>query len=133
MHFELHAQKSTKNRTKMNKTSIKNPAKLGSWGLLGRLVGLLEGSWAHLGSKSQQVTKKPVRWTPPSQVGPKINQKLIKIRAGGLPKSSRFFNWFWGRVLMPFGANMVPTWPPKASQNRRKLVPKSIDADQILA
>ena len=44
--------------------STKNLPKLGSWELLGLLVGLLEGSWAHLGSKSQQVTKKLVRLTP---------------------------------------------------------------------
>ena len=58
------AQKSTKNRTKMDQKSTKNRPKCGSWGFLGRLVGLLEGSWAHLGSKSQQVTKKLARWTP---------------------------------------------------------------------
>ena len=111
----------------MNQKSTKNPPKFGSWGLLGRLVGLLEGSWAHLGSKSQQVTKKVVRWTPlaPPSWTPNPT-KLIRIRSGGVPKSSRFFDWFWGRVLMPFGANMVPTWPPKTCQNQPKLVPKSI-------
>ena len=48
----------------MNQKSIKNLTKLGFWRLLGRLVELLEESWAHLGSKSQQVIKKLVRWTP---------------------------------------------------------------------
>ena len=60
------------------------------------------------------------------QVGPKLGPKIIENRSRGLLKSDHIFDWLWGRVLLPFGANLVPTWPPEASQYRPKLAPKSI-------
>ena len=116
--------KSTQNHSKIHPKSIKNPPKFGSW-------GVLWSSWRRLGRiltpRARKSPKKPLVGPPrPLQVAPKIHQKLIKIRSGGIPKSDNFFDWLCGRVLVPFGANLVPTWPPKPSPNRPKLLPKSI-------
>ena len=54
-----------------------------------------------------------------TQVGSKIHKKLIKIRSGGVPKSSRFFDWFWGRILMPFSV----TWFQLGRQKLPKIDP----------
>ena len=60
------SRKSTKNPSKIHPKSTKNLPKLDSWELLGRLVELLEASWAHLDAKSQKVSKKAARWTSPT-------------------------------------------------------------------
>ena len=131
-----------KNRTDMKPKSIKNQRKSinksrkiiqngsknrswrVSWGLLGCSWGLLGGSWGHLGPKRAPRAKNSSKtrfalppWTP--QVGPKNRQKSI-LRPS---KSDHFFDDLLGGVLMPFGANLAPTWSPKPSQNRPKLGP----------
>ena len=95
-----------------------------SWGLLGCSWGLLGGSWGHLGPKRAPRAKNSSKtrfalppWTP--QVGPKNRQKSI-LRPS---KRDHFFDDLLGGVLMPFCANLAPTWRPKPSQNRAKLGP----------
>ena len=110
-----------------------------SWGGLGGVLGclgrVLGGSWGGLGTKACR--KHPgltprgpgfagllrPRW---SKLDPSWDQKPLRILSGGLLKSDHIFDWLWGRVLLPFGANLGPTWPPKPSQNRPKLASKSI-------
>ena len=55
-----------------------------------------------------------------------MGTKIHPNRSGGLPKSDHFFDCLWVRVLLPLGPNLVPTWPPKPSQNRSKLRGKLI-------
>ena len=121
------AEMNPQTNQKTIKKSCKNPPKLLqnrswrlSWAPLGASWGVLGPSWRQDGPKSQ---KKRLlaklgngSWEP----------KSTKNRSGGLPKSDYFFDWFCGRVLVAFGPNLAPTWPPKPSQNRPKLVPKSI-------
>ena len=75
------------------------------WGIL-----TFAGSWGHLGPKRAPRAKNSSKtrfalppWTP--QVGPKNRQKSI-LRPS---KSDHFFDDLLGGVLMPFGANLVPT------------------------
>ena len=103
----------------------------GLGGVLGSLGRVLGGSWGGLGTKACRMhpactQKDPQLEAKLAQVGPKLGPKIIENRSGGLPKSDHIFDWLWGRVLLPFGANLGPTWPPKPSQNRPKLAPKSI-------
>ena len=120
---------------KSTKNPLKNPSKIHEKSskieLLGGSWGVLWSSWRHLGRiLAPRANKSPKNFLfgPPgtSQEAPKIHQKFIKIRSGGLPESNRFFDRFWDHVLMPFGSNIAPTWSPKASQNRPKMLPKSI-------
>ena len=106
-----------------------------SWGGLGGVLGGPGGALGGLGYKGlpqpprnhpATTQKDPQLEAKLAQVGPKLGPKIIKNRSGGLPKSDHIFDWLWGRVLLPFGANLGPTWPPKPSQNRPKLAPKSI-------
>ena len=96
-------------------------------GLLEVLGELLEGSWVDLGLKSQNMFKKatnaPLRGNVLEAQNP---PKSGKIGSKSDPKGDHFFDWLCGRVLVPFGTNLGPTWPSKSSQNRSKLVPKSI-------
>ena len=131
-------QKSTKNPTKFNQQSIKNHpnwALGGSWGLLG-------GSWRALGwilaSRAKICPKRLHRghsgatsWTP------NLAPKSGKIGSKSDPKGDHFFDWLCGRVLVAFGTNLGPTWPPKLSPNRPKLVKihqkRDQDADHFFA
>ena len=61
---------------------------------------------------------------PPSEAHNR--PKSGKIGSKSDLKGHHFFDWLCGRVLVPFGTNLGPTWPPKPSQNRFKLVSKSI-------
>ena len=55
----------------------KNLQKIGSWGLLGPLAGLLEGSWVDLGPKSQTRPPRVRRWAFKGLPGtPKLEAKL---------------------------------------------------------
>ena len=91
---------------------------------LGASWELLGPSWRQEGHKSRKPIEITTGRPPPGE--PSWDQKFFKNWSGGLPKSDHFFDWLWGRVLLPFGATLVPTWPPKPSQKRPKLVPKSI-------
>ena len=46
----------------------------------------------------------------------KLEPRSTQNRSGGLPKSRTFFDGFWGQMLVAFGPNFGPTWPPKPSQ-----------------
>ena len=113
-------QKTTKNQQQIHQ----NCSKISLGGCLGRLLGPLGASWAHLGAKMAPRAKKVARRTP--QDPPTWEPKSTQNRSGGFPKSDHFFDCFWDRVLVPFGPNLGPTWPPKPSQNRAKLAPRSI-------
>ena len=120
-------QKTTKKQPKNQPKINQNGSKISLAGCLGRLLGLLGSSWAHLGAKKPQEPKTHQHyhlWPPPGE--PSWDQKFIKNWSGGLPKSDHFFDCLWGRVLLPLGPNLAPTWPPKPSQNRAKLAPRSI-------
>ena len=117
-------QKIIKKSRKIIQNGSKNRSWRVSWGLLGCSWGLLGGSWGHLGPKRAPRAKNSSKtrfalppWTP--QVGPQNRQKSI-LRPS---KSDHFFDDLLGGVLMPFGANLAPTWSPKPSQNRPKLGP----------
>ena len=121
-------QKTIKDQYKIYQKSIKN----GSWRLLGGLGTFLTPRWP----QERKVTPK-IQVLAPSG-GPCWGPESTQDRSGGLPKSSCFFDWFWGRVLAAFGPNLVPIWPPKPSNKRAKLAPKSMkridqDADQFFA
>ena len=113
-------QKINQKSTKMAPKSVLQAVLGASWGFLGALGPIL--------APRSPKSRKPINITtcrpPPGE--PSWDQKFIKNWSGGLPKSDHFFDWLWGRVLLPFGANLGPTWPPKPSQNRPKLAPKSI-------
>ena len=117
------------NRSKINQKSTKNPPKIDEKstkiGLLEALGGLLEGSWVDLGLKSQHMSKKSTKGPHSRHVLDHQNPpKSGKIGSKSDPKGDHFFDRLCGRVLVPFGTNFGPTWPPKPSQNRSKLVPK---------
>ena len=125
------AEMNPQTNQKTTKKSTKNPPKLlqnRSWGLswapLGAAWELLGPSWRQEGHKSRKPIEITTGRPPPGE--PSWDQKFIKNWSGGLPKSDHFFDWLWGRVLLPFGPNLVPTWPPKPSPNRPKLAPRSI-------
>ena len=59
-------------------------------------------------------------------LGPKSTQVGSKIDPEVFQKSINFVRWLGGRVLVPSGANLDPTWRPKPFQNRAKLVQKTI-------
>ena len=89
-------------------------------GPIGASWGVLGPSWRQDGPKSRK------RRSPAKLRNGSWEPKSTKSRSGGLPKSDHFFDWFWGRVLVAFGPNLAPTWPPKPSQNPAKLAPRSI-------
>ena len=84
-----------KNRLKIEQKLTKNPPEIHQNLALGGSWGVLWDSWRGLGRiLAPRATKSPKSWFVgppwPPQVGPNIDQKLIKIRSGGLPKRSRF-------------------------------------------
>ena len=108
-------QKINQKSTKMAPKSVLEAVLGASWGFLGRLGAILAPRWP-----------KSRKRRPPAKLGNgSWEPKSTKNRSGGLPKSNSFFDWFWGRVLVAFGSNLAPTWPPKPSQIRRKLAPPS--------
>ena len=113
-------QKPTKNQPKIHQ----NGSKISLGGCLGRLLGPLGASWAHLGAKMAPRAKNVARRTP--QDPPTWERKSTQNQSGGHPKSDNFFDCFWDRVWVPFGRNLAPSWPPKPSQHRAKLAPRSI-------
>ena len=89
------SSKSTQNLPKIHPKSTKNPPKFGSWELLGRLVELLEASWAHLDAKSQKVSKKVARWTSPApKLHPKSTNNLLKFVPEAFQKAIVFLIGF---------------------------------------
>ena len=97
----------------------------------------LEGSWGHLGPKRPQEApreKKRVRkgraFAPPA--APSWAPKSIKIGPKSDQKYNHFFDGFEDRFLQRFGANLAPSWPPKASQNGAKLAPKSMQVGVLI-
>jgi hypothetical protein len=113
-----YKKKEAKTLPKHTKNEIRNYNKR-QWGIL-----TFAGSWGHLGPKRAPRAKNSSKtqfalppWTP--QVGPQNRQKSI-LRPS---KRENLFDRLLGGVLMPFGANLAPTWSPKPSQNRPKLGP----------
>ena len=106
--------------TKMAPKSVLQAVLGASWGFLGALGPIL----APRRPQELKTHRNHHSSTPPGE--PRWDQKFIKNWSGGLPKSDHFFDWLWGRVLLPFGPNLAPTWPPKPSPNRPKLAPRSI-------
>ena len=90
-----------------------------SWGFLGALGPILAPR-----RPQEPKTHQHYHLSTPGE--PSWDQKFIKYWSGGLPKSDHFFDCLWGRVLLPLGPNLAPTWPPKPSQNGAKLAPRSI-------
>ena len=108
--------------------SFKNPSKIFKNWTLGGSWGILWSSWRHLQRiLAPKINKSPKNSLigPPgtSQEAPKIHQKSIKIRSGGLPESNCFFDRFWDHVLVPFG--------PNSSNLVAKSLPKSTHASKI--
>ena len=91
----------------------------GSWGLLGDLGP----NMAPRRPQERKYSKNQNFFDPVLEA--KLEPKSIQNRSEGLPKSSTIFNWFWGLVLVAFGPDLAPNWPPKPSQDRPKFVPKS--------
>ena len=91
-----------------------------SWGFLGRLGAVLAPRWPQEPKKWKSGDSSYASW------GASWEPKSTQNRSGGLPKSDHFFDCLWGRVLLPLGPNLAPTWPPKPSQNRSKLRGKLI-------
>ena len=91
-----------------------------SWGFLGCLGAILAPRWPQEPKKWKSGDSSYASW------GASWEPKSTQNRSGGLPKSDHFFDCLWGRVLLPLGPNLAPTWPPKPSQNRAKLAPRSI-------
>lgn len=59
-------------------------------GALGRLVGLLEASWAHLGPRAaQEADFRAILLTSSSNMEPKVNQNPLKIALGSLLETYR--------------------------------------------
>ena len=102
-----------------------------SWGVLGKSWGGLGESWGGLGSAwvqrpaatTPQAPKKTPSWRPSC---PKFDlRKIMTNRSGGSPKSDHSFESMSGRVLLKFGPNWGPTWPPIPSHpNRSKCASK---------
>ena len=88
---------------------------------LGRCLGASGAapgaSWGHLGPRAPKPGSR--YHLEPSKLDPKIDKKLILSRS----RSDRFFHKWLGRVLVPIGANVAPTWRPKPLQNQPKLAP----------
>ena len=116
-------QKTTKNQPKINQ----NGSKIGLGGCFGRFLGLLGRLGPILAPRWPQ---EPKKWkfvnSSYASWGASWEPKSIQNRSGGLPKSDHFFDCLWGRVLLPLGPNLAPTWPPKPSPNPAKLAPRSI-------
>ena len=111
---------STKLGPKIHQVGSQNPPK-------SVLEGLLERSWAHLGPKMatrakmlQNVKIGYAFWVP------SWRPKSMKSRSKSVSKFDILFDHFLDRFLERFGANLVPTWLPKPSQNGAKLAPKAI-------
>ena len=96
----------------------------GSWGALGGLLGRSGPQEPKNRPKNIRGPLSPPAPGPPSEAQNPL--KSGKIGSKSDPKDDNFFDWLCGRVLVPFGTNLDPTWPPKSSQNRSELVPKSI-------
>ena len=109
-------QKINQKSTKMAPKSVLEAVLGASWGFLGALGAVLAPRWPQEPKKEPPAKLRNGSW----------ELKSTQNCSGGLPKSDHFFDWFWGRVLVAFGPNLVPTWPPKPPQNRPKLVPRSI-------
>ena len=117
-------QKTTKKSTKNQPKWLQNQSCRLSWAPLEASWELLGPSWRQEAPRAENPSTLPLVDFPPGE--PSWDPKFIKNWSGGLPKSDHFFHWLWGRVLLPFGANLAPTWPPEPDQNRPKLAPKSI-------
>ena len=113
--------KSTKNHTKINQKSTKNPSKVGSWRFLGPLVGLLEGSWVDLGLKSQQNVQKADSLGPPGprKLDPKSTKKVLKFD----PEAFQKVVIFLIACVVRFWCYLVPTWFQLGHQNPPKIDP----------
>ena len=91
-----------------------------SWGFLGPLGSIL----ARRRPQDRKISENSRSGFPSWK--PRWKLKSIQNGSGGFPKSINFLDWLWGRVSVAFGPNLVPTWSPKPSQNRAKLVAKFI-------
>ena len=58
--------------------------------------------------------------------------KSIKIGSKSDPKGNRFYDQFEDRFWDRFGANLVPSWPPKLSQNLPKLASESMQVGVLI-
>ena len=130
-------RKSTNSVAKSHQDVAPNPPKWKCWGA--SCVGLwgswrvLGGSWGHLGPKMVPRAKKTSKkyfWAPPWV--PSWRPKSTKIAPKSDPKGDDFFDHFLNQLLKRFCANLVPTWPPKLSQNGAKLGPKSIQVGMLI-
>ena len=113
-------QKINQKSTKMAPKSVLEAVLGASWGFLGCLGAILAPRWPQEPKKWKSGDSSYASW------GASWEPKSTQNRSGGLPKSDHFFDCLWGRVLLPLGPNLAPTWPPKPSQNRAKLAPRSI-------
>ena len=122
--------KSIQKSIKMDAKIVQNRSQEASWRGLGR-------SWGHLGPKMAprwpQEAPRPrkINSGPPSWE-PSWRPKSIKNPSRGHRKGDRFFDHFWDRLLERFGANLAPTWLPKASSNGAKLDPKSMQVGVLI-
>ena len=96
-------QKINQKSTKMAPKSVLEAVLGASWGFLGRLGPILAPRRLQQPKILGNVNSSFPCWVPTWE--PKFTQN----RSGGLPKSSTFFDWFWGRILVAFGPNLAPT------------------------
>ena len=110
-------KKQSKNQTKINQ----NGSKIGLAGCLGRLLGLLGDSWAHLGAKTATRAENPSTLPlvdPPleSQVGTKNSIKID-------PEAYQKVIIFLIACGVGFCCHLVPTWLQLGRQNLPKIDP----------
>ena len=116
-------QKSSENRATLVQKSTKMDPKIDQNRSQGPLGELWRPSWPQDGSKSQHRLQNLVRWTP---LDVEVGGQNPQNRSEADPKCDDFFTYFLDRFLERFGANLVPTWLPKPSQNGAKLASKAI-------
>ena len=133
------AVKSTKLEVENRSTCSKNHA-VGSQnrqqsvarGLWERSWGFQEASWmgslgSFWGQEGSMIEKTSKMGRLASPMGDKFGaHNRSKNRSWGDQKDDHFLYRFLNRFLEPFGAIWAPSCPPKPSQNRAKLVLKSM-------
>ena len=124
--------------SKLHQKSITNQWKWGPWGHPGATLGIFgvmlvesDEFWPHFGLifftfSLQDGYKMASRWDPGPFWAPSWGSKWSKIDPRSDPKRYPLDDRFEGWFLKRFGANLVPSWAPKTSQNGAKLGAKSI-------
>ena len=123
---------------------VKNPSKIYQKSMKMRYMGAawgdFGGTWAHVGWKwwvlapfwsdfhflAPRWLKMHSRWDPGPFWAPSWSSKWSTIGPKRDPKRYPLDDRFEGWFLKRFGANLVPSWAPKTSQNGTKLGAKSI-------